>query len=212
MIDYNKQISITATYDVVVCGGGPAGWVAAVSAARCGNKTALVERYGFLGGTATAGLVVPLSGYYHAGKRVVGGIAWEFVEELVKLEAAQVELPKGHVSFHSEYYKLTAQRMVLESGVDILTNTVLVDCIKEENRVKYAVIQNKSGIAAIEGKCFIDATGDADLSYFAGASMLDIPKNELQPASLCFILENVDVTTELLKNCIRHNGKDGKPS
>ena len=212
MINYNKQIKITDCYDVVICGGGPAGWVAAVSAARNGNKTALIERYGFLGGTATAGLVIPLSGYYHKGERVVGGIAWEFVEELEKLGAAQVELPKGHISFHPEYYKLIAQRMVLESGVDIFSNTVLIDCIKEGNKIKYAVIQNKSGICAIEGKCFIDATGDADLSYLVGVPMLEIPNKALQPASLCFILENVDTSTELLRDCIRHDGKNGKPS
>lgn len=72
-----------AQYDAVVCGGGPAGWVAAVSAARNGCRTALIEKMSYLGGTPTAGLVDPISGGYHKGKRVLGGVGWEFVERLV---------------------------------------------------------------------------------------------------------------------------------
>ncbi len=199
-------------FDVIVVGGGPAGWVAAVSAARRGCKTALIEKYGFLGGTATAGLVVPLSGCYHNGETVVGGITREFIKELEKVDAAQTELPKGHISFNPEYYKLIAQRTVVESGVFLLTNTLLIGCETEENIITGGIIQNKSGTFCIKGKCFIDASGDGDLGYFAGVPMLEIPKEQLQPASLCFILENVDVTTDLLKDCIRHNGKNGKPS
>ncbi len=209
MIGYSKSIDIIGSYDVVVCGGGPAGWAAAVSASRQGCKTALIERYGFLGGSAAAGLVTPLSGYYFNGERVVGGIAFELVERLGS--AAQIELPKGHISFHPEHYKLTAQKTVLDSGTEIFTNTVLIDCIRENGNIKYAVVQNKSGLGAIEGKCFIDATGDADLAYLAGLPMLE-RRCELQPATLCFILENVDTSTELLRSSIRHNGRNGKPS
>lgn len=208
----NKQLKVAAEYDVVVCGGGASGWVAAVSAARCGLKTALIERYGFLGGTATAGLVVPLSGYYFKGERVVGGIAWEFVEELLKLGAASVELPKGHISYHPEYYKLVAQRMVRESGVQVYSNTYIADCIMEGDAVRYVLVQNKGGLEAIGGKCFIDATGDGDICYLAGVPMLPQAQEGLQPVSLCFLLEGVDVGTDLLRDCIRHNGFNGKAS
>lgn len=211
-IQWNSKISVGEEYDVVVCGGGPAGWVAAVSAARCGCRTALIERYGFLGGTATAGLVVPLSGCYFQGKRVTGGIAWEFVEELEKLGAASVELPKGHISYHPEYYKLVAQRMVRDSGVVLHTNTTLVDCVVENGTVRYVLVQNKGGLQAIGGKCFIDATGDGDLCFLAGVPMLPAGEEGLQPASMCFLLEGVDVTTPLLRDCIRHNGVGGKNS
>ena len=64
-ITFTKDISVRADYDCIVCGGGCAGFVAAISAARAGLRTALVERYGFLGGTATAGYVVPISGFYY---------------------------------------------------------------------------------------------------------------------------------------------------
>ena len=60
-MEITKRGPIVGNYDVVVCGGGPAGFIAAIAAARCGAKTAVVEQYGFLGGMATMGLVTPLS-------------------------------------------------------------------------------------------------------------------------------------------------------
>lgn len=210
-VKLNRDVPVVAHYDTVVCGGGPAGWVAAVSAARNGAKTALIERYGFLGGTATAGLVVPLSGCYFQGNRVVGGITWEFVQKLEELGAAQIELPKGHISFHPEYYKLVAQSMVLESGGDLFTNTTLIDCTVEDSHIWSVIVSNKAGIQAISADCFIDATGDGDLSYFAGVPMLP-QADPLQPVSLCFLLEGVDTETALLRDSIRHDGKDGKAS
>lgn len=207
-VNLNKEIKVVGSYDTVVCGGGPAGWVAAVSSARAGKKTALIERYGFIGGTATAGYVVPISGFFFNGKRVVGGIAWEFVERLEKLDAAFVEYPKGHVSVNPEYYKLVAREMLQEAGVDLYTNSYFADCIKEGNKVTHVIINSKNGFEAIEGKIFIDATGDADLFFRAGAPMME-KKNELQPMSMCFVITGVDTSTELLKNCIHHDGKHG---
>lgn len=203
-----KNVNVIAEYDVVVCGAGPAGWVAAVSAARAGKRTALIERYGFIGGTATGGYVVPISGFFFEGKRVVGGIAWEFVEALEAMGAAMVEYPKGHVSVNPEYYKLVSRRMLKEAGVELYTNSYLSDCILNENSVSHVIINSKNGYEAIGAKCFIDATGDADLFSMAGAPMLE-KSGELQPMSTCFVLTGVDTSTELLKNCIHHDGKHG---
>ena len=208
LVNINRDVEVVASYDTVVCGGGPAGWIAAVSSARAGKKTALIERYGFIGGTATAGYVVPISGFFFNGKRVVGGIAWEFVERLEKLDAAFVEYPKGHVSVNPEYYKLVAREMLIEAGVDLYTNSYFADCIMEGHKVTHIIINSKNGYEAIEGKVFIDATGDADLFFRAGAPMMEKP-NELQPMSMCFVITGVDTTTDLLKNCIHHDGKHG---
>ena len=101
-INLTKTVPVVGKFDVVVCGGGPAGFIAAISAARMGCRTALVERLGFLGGTATAGLVMPISGFYHGGKRVIGSIPWEFIRRMEEQKGAIVELPKGHISANIE--------------------------------------------------------------------------------------------------------------
>ena len=211
-ITLTKNIPVRADYDCIVCGGGCAGFVAAISAARAGLRTALIERYGFLGGTATAGYVVPISGFYFKGERVVGGIAWEFVKRLEEQGAALVELPKGHVSVHPENYKVVAEQMVEESGVELYTNTTLIDSMTEGKNVTHVVLHDKSGTYALTAKTFIDATGDGDLAYMAGAPMRSADSGTMQPISLCFVIENVDATTDLLKNCIHHNGRDAKQS
>ena len=81
-VKIEKIVPVVGDYDVVVCGGGPAGFIAAIAAARQGARTALVERYGFLGGMATIGYVNPISVFTYNGSQVVGGIAWEFVRRL----------------------------------------------------------------------------------------------------------------------------------
>lgn len=205
-----RNIPVTARCDVSVIGGGPAGFAAAVSAARSGKSAVLVERMGALGGTATLGYVNPISGFFQNGRRVVGGIAWELVQRLEKMGAAQIEYPKGHVSFHPEAWKLTAQRMALESGVTLMTNMALSGCSLDGRRVTHVILDGKSGPEAVEARCFIDATGDADLCRLAGAEML--PADALQPASLCFVLEGVDVSTPLLKDSIHHTGAGGSHS
>lgn len=205
-----KNVNIKASYDVIVCGGGPTGFVAAISAARAGMSVALIEKYSFLGGTASGGYVIPISGFYFQGKRVVGGIAWEFVKRLEEKGAALVELPKGHVSVDTEYYKLIAQEMVLEAGVKLITNAVVTDCAVEDKKVKYIEIFSKSGKEYLEAKVFIDATGDGDLCFMSGMEMME--NVNAQPASMCFMIGGADITTDLLKNCIHHDGKSCKNS
>ncbi len=210
-IKLDRNVPVVGDYDVVVCGGGPAGWVAAVSAARCGKRTALIERYGFLGGTATSGYVLPISGVHLRGERVVGGITWEFICKLIDAGAAIAELPHGHISFDPEYYKLFAARTVEEAGVELYSNTFIVDCLTDGKRVNTVILASKNGYEAINGKYFVDATGDADIAYRAGVPMQKIDR-ELQPMSLCFLIADVDATTPLLCNCIHHDGKGQRRS
>ena len=207
----DRSVPVVGEYDVVVCGGGPAGFVAAISAARSGQKTALIERFSFLGGTATASYVVPVSGFFFKGNRVVGGIAWEFIRRMEELGAAQVEYPKGHVSVNPEIYKIVADEMVRESGVALYTDTVVTDVLRDGKTVTHVITESKSGAEAIGGRCFIDATGDGDLFARGGCEMLPADAG-LQPVSLCFVLSNVDVTTDLLRDYIHHDGGRAKSS
>lgn len=206
-VSITKNIPVVGKYDVVVCGGGPAGWVAAVAAARENKRVALIERFGFLGGACTAGYVIPISGFFKNGERKVGGIAWEYVERLCAAGGAQVEYPRGHVSVDVEYCKLEIQRMVTEAGVDIYSNSYLTDAIMSEDarRISAVCIANKNGTEAICGDIFIDATGDGDLCAAAGVPMT--AEEHPQPLSYCFELTGVDVTTPLLRDYIHHNGK-----
>lgn len=187
-----REIPVIAEYDVVVCGGGPSGFIAAIAAARGGAKTAIIERYGFFGGMATASLVAPMSVFNYNGRRVIDGIPWEFIERLIDIDGALEEKPLGNISFSPEKYKLIAQRMVLEAGVSIYFHSYLTGCKKlDDNNITHIFIENKNGVEAIASKCFIDCTGDADLSYHAGVPMQ--PKSsELQPASLIFMLGGVN--------------------
>ena len=210
-ITIQKTAPVVGSYDVVVCGGGPAGWAAAIAAARGGVKTAIVEKLGAFGGTATGGYVIPISGFFHKGKQVVHGIAWELVRRLEEMGAAQVEYPKGHVSVHVESYKLLAQRMLDECGVETYTHSLLTGCVRQGSRITHILIDSKNGTEAIEGRFFIDATGEADLCRRAGVPMME-NDDSLQPMSLCFVLEGVDVTTPLLRDYIHHDGKDGRAS
>lgn len=190
-IEVNKRVPVVGEYDVVVVGGGPAGFVAAIAAGRNGASVALIERFGFLGGMATAGLVAPISVFSYNGQRIIGGIPWEFVQRLEAVGGALVETPLNNIATDPELYKLIAQRMVLEAGVSLYTNSYLTGCSMEAGTVKAVVIENKSGAQAIAGRAFIDATGDADLSHLAGVPMQPFG-GEYQPGSLCFALSGVD--------------------
>lgn len=201
-------VPILKEYDVVVCGGGPSGFIAAIASARSGAKTALVEKNAFLGGMATGGLVAPISEFNKNGRRIVGGIPWEFAENLHALGGADLDYPIGNVPYDPELYKLAAQRMVGQAGVDLYLNCTLWDCVMEGNTIRQAWFANRCGNFALQADCFVDCTGDAELALRAGAPFQPMPEeDQLQPATLCFRLANVD-TDSLEKIRFReHNTK-----
>ena len=205
-ITVSKSVPVVGSYDVVVCGAGPAGVIAAIAAAREGASVALVERFGFLGGMATAGLVMPLSVFTYQNKRVIGGIPWEFIERLEAMGGGYIEKPLGNVAFDPELYKLCMQRMVLEAGVTLYMNSYLTGTVVgTEGTVECVVIENKSGSEALEAKVFIDCTGDADLAAMAGVEMQPMNGEPLQPLSTYFILAGVDTSSPLIAEAMHHN-------
>ena len=205
-VTITKSIAVVGDYDVVVCGGGPAGVFAAIAAAREGAKVALVERFGFLGGMATAGLVMPLSVFVYQNKRVIGGIPWEFLERLEAMGGGYIEKPLGNVAFDPELYKLCMQRMVTEAGIELYMNSYLSGCTMGENgAVESIIFENKNGSEAITAKLFIDCTGDADLAAMAGVPMQDQNGEPLQPLSTYFILSGVDTSSPIIYEAMHHN-------
>ncbi|HQL08138.1 MAG TPA: FAD-dependent oxidoreductase, partial [Lentisphaeria bacterium] len=181
IIDPQRSLPCFGEFDVLVCGGGMAGFGAAVAAAREGCKTMLVERESCLGGLATVGLVnIPL----------------DFAAGISKEMLARLDEVNGHWHRNSdpEKHKLILDRMVVEAGVTLLLVSHAVDAIVENGAVRGVVIENKSGRQAILAKRVIDCTGDADIAFFAGCECLSGRPSDgkHQACSLEFRLGGVD--------------------
>lgn len=188
-----RQIPIVAERDIVVMGGGPGGIMAALAAARAGAKTLLVERYGFLGGMATAGLMTSFNGFRNEHPpdflQTVRGYAQELIDRLLAAGGACARTAHGHfgdmrpgeapyaVSFDPEILKQVAMEMLDEAGVEIMLHSLFADAIADERMVRAAVVENKSGRQAVIGKIYVDATGDGDLSARAGARFMKAAKS-----------------------------------
>ena len=189
-------------YDVVVLGGGPAGIAAAVSAARAGRSTMLVERYGFLGGMGTAAGVTNFCGL-HANvhgdiRQVVHGVAADLlarIDRLGGLNAPHTVFGKTSAqAYDTAAYKIAADELLLWSGAKLLLHALAVGVSMASDRKIHALlIETKSGRAAVVGRCFIDASGDGDLAVWAGAAFDkgDGEGNLLYPSTM-FRLNGID--------------------
>lgn len=201
---FSKPAKLAGSYDVVVCGGGPAGFIAAIAAAKQGARTAIIERFGFFGGLATAGYVAPISVFSYNGELNIGGIPWDFVKQLEAMGGALVEQPLNNVAFDIEKYKLCAQRMMIDAGVDMYMNSWITGVESKNGKVSKVFFSNKNGIEFVESKVFIDATGDADIAYEAGLTFQEWKDKTRQPVSMCFVLGGVDTKTALVGESMHH--------
>jgi len=206
VVETQREIPVAAEVDVLVAGGGSAGWHAAVAAARAGAKTLLVERYGSLGGTVTNAMVQPFMNYHDpVGNAVVGGIWQEMVDRLEALgaspgaiDASTGQAPWGKkptlTPFDPEAVRYVAQELVLTAGAELLLHTMVVDTIVNDGRLEGIIVENKSGRQAILAKCFVDATGDADVAALAGAPFVKGRERDghCMPMSLYIKMADVD--------------------
>ncbi len=151
---------------VLVAGGGPAGLAAAVAAARNGARTTLLERYGFLGGLPTTGLVNPFMPWRIGAEPLVGGIFQELLDHMAALGG--YDFARWGDAFDTEAFKLAADRLCQEAGVRVRLHTLLTGARVKEGRITSVVTQSKSGREVWRADVFIDATGDADLAFSAG--------------------------------------------
>lgn len=201
---YQKQLENIGDYDVVVCGGGPAGYCAAVQAARLGARTALVEQYGALGGVITSGGNPEIGLFYAHGRQIISGIGWETVTRLAADGFARIpDFSPGihhslmNVSVDPVMFGCLADELCREAGVDLYFHHFLADAVVSEDggAVTAIVVATKSGLKRICGKQFVDATGDGDLSAHAGAAyeLGDPENNDLQPGTLRFYLTGYDL-------------------
>lgn len=188
----SQTIPVIAQTDVLVVGSGPGGLAAAISSARAGVDTMLVERYGCFGGNLTHVGVEGIAWYRHPQTVDVEGIGPEF-EQRAKAQQASYDEPQSvSQGINSELFKVVADNWVQEAGVKPLLHATAIDVLRDGNKVTGIVIQSKSGRQAILARRIVDATGDADIAHMAGAPVRKTPKEEMMAVTVMFSCSGVN--------------------
>ena len=189
------HIDIKKTYqaDVVVCGAGTAGAVAAIAAADAGASVILIEQFGAAGGTSTLGLVTPLMHTGIEGNPQGSYVAKEIIARMAEVGAV---CERGSSFFDPMMLTVILDEMFLERKIQVLYHTTVVGAEKGEGHLEKIIVYNKSGFAEVKANHkFVDATADCDVVAHAGLPFLqgDEETHRNQPCSLRYVLENVDV-------------------
>jgi hypothetical protein len=206
IIEKERKTKVRLDCDVLVAGGGTAGLVAALAAARNGAKTVLVERYGSLGGTLINGATV-LHSFFNlykafpgvAKKQLVRGIPQEIVDRMIAAGGCpgHLEQSRGYdydsiaTCFDHEIFKTVMPGMIEEAGIKLLMHTLVADAVTDGNSVKGLVVETKSGREALLGQVTVDATGDGDVAYKSGVPCHNLSKQH--NVGLIFGMANVDL-------------------
>lgn len=210
-VNIDLDITRDSNFDVAVVGGGPSGVCAAISSARLGASTVLIEEGGFCGGMATRGLVGPFMTCYDSDgeNMIIRGLFEEIVCRMVERGYAihpsevragtaftsWIKIGHDHVTpFEAEGLKLVLDEMLAEAGVEVLYHTSFLSPILEENVLSGIVCSSKSGLEIVRASVFIDCTGDGDLAARCGVPF-EMGNEELgliQPATMFYHISNVD--------------------
>jgi hypothetical protein len=216
-----REIEVVKEAEVVVVGGGPAGFAAAIAAARNNTETVLIERYGHLGGLASGGLVtliMPMSD--GTEKPQIAGICQEVIDRLdtigATLHPRMKDLGSGapdildywknyafcviqgkirlSAFMDPEMLKCVLNDMVEEADIKLLLHSYFAKALVENDMVQGVIFESKSGRQAVLGKVIIDTTGDGDVYASAGApynGRMD-PEDRSSKLALVFRIGNVD--------------------
>jgi hypothetical protein len=228
-----RETPVFAETDVLVVGGGPAGTMASIAAARCGADVMLVERYNHLGGLSTGGLVIWIDRMSDwNGKQVIAGLAREIIDRLPEQAiqgparsewgsadaATAAYWAQRTAAFHGivtwsptvdpEALKSLSMQMTLEQKVRLTFHAWAVEPIVEDGAMRGAIFESKEGRHAILAKCVVDTTGDADLLARAGMSFEnDIDETDIHHCiNTAFMMGGVDMERWL---AFRSDDKDG---
>ncbi len=197
--EMTREVPVVAQSDVIVVGGGPAGFTAAVSAARNGCSVTLLERYHHLGGMASGGMVLVLDDMVNGMEVTVKGIVDEVVANMAREDGAVFPPPEDYgssqalwekwsrwgvhnfhlaqhpqpiihaVAFDPDAWKRASLQMVKDANINLRLHSWFADTIVEDGKVKGVIAQTKTGRQAILGDVVVDATGDLDVAAGGGA-------------------------------------------
>lgn len=192
-MDYRKQVPLHSQWDVIVCGAGPAGIAAAVSAARLGQRVMLLERYGMVGGCLILGNVTTIMGSVAPGS---------IRDEL----AALLRSPDTSTGIDSEEAKGLLLRLLSQEGVTLRLQTPVVDALVADGAIRGVLVQTQQGLMLMEARRVIDATGDGYVAAMAGAEAMVGRDGDglVQPMSLMYTIEGIDEGCTLVCNHEEH--------
>ena len=187
-----RSVPVLAETDLLVVGSGPGGLSAALSGARAGVKTMLVDRYGCFGGVISQVGVEGIAWYRSDGTTDVEGIGREFEARAKAMGGTRTSPKSKGELLNAELFKVLADNLVREAGVEPLLHSLAVETLVEDDVMRGVIVENKSGRQALLAKVVIDATGDADLAYRAGAPCRKTPKEEMMGVTVMFSCIGVD--------------------
>ena len=187
-----RSTPVLCETEVLVVGGGPGGLAAAVASARAGAQTMLLDRYGCLGGVITQVGVDAIAWYRHEGTVDVEGIGIEFEQRACAMGGTQPESQSLSEALDPELFKVVADDLIAEAGVDPLLHCLAVEPVLEAGLVKGVITESKSGRLAVLAERVIDASGDADIAFRAGAPCRKTPLQEMMGVTVMFSCSGVD--------------------
>ena len=190
-------------YDVIVCGGGTSGIAAAIASARGGAKTLLIERFGIIGGQMNVAGPPGFSYAYlynSSGERIIDGFIGETHDRLLAEGHAR---PTDMNEYRSgldyiftfvdpEWWGLLMFNMMVENNVQLLLHSLVVDVIKDGNKVHGVVVENAAGREYFEAKIVIECTGEGDIAVRAGCEFELQPREMHEPHTVCFTLDGIN--------------------
>ncbi|MBR4950147.1 MAG: FAD-dependent oxidoreductase [Clostridia bacterium] len=189
-INFSRDIDIRYKTEILVCGGGPSGIAAAVTAARQEKDVTIVDMNFSLGGAGTVGMVPAFMQFSDGENFLADGIGREILN---RLEKAGGTGGFRKNAINTEVLKRVYDDMVTEAEIKTILGVSIIGVEKDKNNISHVILSGKSGIYAIESKIFIDCTGDGDVCAKAGAPFEYGDENgEVMPGTLCSFWTDIE--------------------